>query len=120
MATIYRFRTARSEVGPDGKKRRDPRQAVYMVAAVVIAPELAAPVHCTLRDRSVSGARLEKDPIGLRRTTLSGELPALLTVHVARERIEFDCRVVWRDGRHFGVQFLGEARPMDPEPPAAA
>ena len=87
---------------------------------VRIAPERAGPVLCTLRDRWVPGARLEMDPIGLRRTTVSVELPELLTVQVARERIEFDCRVVWRDGRHFGVQFLGEARPMDPEPPAAA
>jgi hypothetical protein len=72
------------------------------------------PWLCTVRDLSQGGARLELDRVKPAR--VSEQLPDHVTLYFCPDRTDAECRVAWRDGRHFGVQFLGEIRPSTRRP----
>ena len=104
---------ARSATGsPDGVSealpRDDARVPVFTVAAMVLIEGQAAPVSCTVRDLSQGGARLELDRV--KPPLVSEQLPDRLVLYFCPDRTDVECRVAWRDGRHFGVQFDGEIR----------
>jgi hypothetical protein len=37
-------------------------------------------------------------------------LPDLLSVWLCADQIESHARIIWRDGRHFGIAFIGKPR----------
>jgi hypothetical protein len=55
---------------------------------------------------SHGGARLELDRCKPPR--VSEQLPDHITLYFCPDREEVQCRIAWRDGRHFGVQYLGD------------
>lgn len=113
MLTRHRLYAApaRSAAGlPDSPSdplpRDDARLPVFTIAGLVFVEGINEPWPCTVRDISRGGARLELD-----RTDpplVAEQLPDLIVLYLCPERSEVQCRVAWRDGRHFGVQFLGE------------
>ena len=121
MHTRHRFYVApaRSATGladsiSEARPRDDARAPVFMIAALAFVEGEAAPLSCTVRDLSGGGARLEIDPT--RPVRVSEQLPDQIILHLCPDRTEVDCRVAWRDGRHFGVQFTGEFRPSTRRP----
>jgi hypothetical protein len=113
--TRYRFQTCpvRSATGaPDSISealpREDVRVPVFTVAAMIFFEGQVAPLHCTVRDLSLGGARLELDRA--KPPVVSEQLPDRVVLYVCPDRTDVECRVAWRDGRHFGVQFAGETR----------
>lgn len=104
---------ARSATGsPDGVSealpREDARVPVFTIAALVFADGDGRPWSCTVRDLSQGGARLELDREKPLR--VSEQLPDRLVLYFCPDRTDVECRVAWRDGRHFGVQFEGDIR----------
>ncbi len=69
----------------------------------------SAPWCCAVRDISNGGARLELDHCVPPR--VSEQLPDNIVLYFCPDRTEVECRIAWRDGRHFGVQFTSEFRP---------
>lgn len=100
---------ARGAPAGDGEPRRAaPRTSVYTISVLVFADELPAPLPCTVHDISSSGARLELDPEGVKRYGHAPPLPRNLRVYFRSDMTEVACRLAWRDGRHFGIEFAGE------------
>ena len=113
METRHRFymAPARSAAGlPDSPSealpRDDARVPVFTVAGMVFIEGLSEPWWCTVRDLSHGGARLELDRCKPPR--VSEQLPDQVILYFCPDRTEVACRVAWRDGRHFGVQFTGD------------
>jgi hypothetical protein len=111
--TRHRFYAApaRSAAGlPDSPSevlpRDDARVSVFTVAAMVFMEGLSEAWWCTVRDHSHGGARLELDRSKPPR--VSEQLPDQVILYFCPDRTEVQCRVAWRDGRHFGVQYTGE------------
>jgi PilZ domain len=104
---------ARSPAGADGPSepspRDDARVLVLAAAALVFTEGQSAPWSCAVRDLSHGGARLELDPSEPPR--VSEQLPELVLLFFCPDRTEVECRIAWREGRHFGVQFTSELRP---------
>ena len=93
----------------DPSPRDDARVFVLAAAALVSAEDEGAPWSCAVRDVSRGGARLELEPCNPPR--VSEQLPDRLRLYFCPDRTEVECRIAWRDGRHFGVQFTSEFRP---------
>ena len=113
METRHRFYAApaRSAAGqPDSPSealpRDDARVPVFTIAAMAFIDGQGEPWCCTVRDLSHGGARLELDRT--RPPRVSEQLPDHILLYFCPDRTEVQCRVAWRDGRHFGVQFAGE------------
>ncbi len=113
METRHRFymAPARSAAGlPDSPSealpRDDARVPVFTVAGMVFMEGLSEPWWCTVRDLSHGGARLELDRC--KPSRVSEQLPDQMILYFCPDRTEVQCRVCWRDGRHFGVQFIGD------------
>jgi hypothetical protein len=87
---------------------------VFTIAALLFLEGSVEPWPCTVRDLSRGGARLELDRT--RPPRMSEQLPEHVLLHFCPERTEVGCRVAWRDGRHFGVQFTSEIRPSAQRP----
>jgi hypothetical protein len=104
---------ARSLAGADGPSesipRDDARVLVLTVAAMVSSEGTNAPWCCAVRDLSRGGARLELDYCEPSR--VSEQLPDSIVLYFCPDRTEVECRIAWRDGRHFGVQFTSDVRP---------
>jgi PilZ domain len=113
VQTRHRFYAApaRSAAGvPDSisepTPRDDARVPVFTIAANIFIAGEGAPWCCTVRDISRGGARLELDRV--RPPRVSEQLPDQIVLYFCPDRTEVQCRIAWRDGRHFGVQFTGE------------
>ena len=113
MWKMHRFYAApaRSGAGFSGEsaagRRKDARKPVYAVDALVFAKELTAPLCSMVRDISKSGARLELSR-GMKVSASPIFIPERMTVYFCPDKTEVECRLAWRDGRHFGVRFFGE------------
>lgn len=92
---------------------------VFNVAADVRAPELPAPLVCTVRDLSESGARLEIDRDNGRKAQPETTLPERVEVYFCTEDKVMPGLVRWQDGRHFGVEFEVKTEDTESPPPAA-
>ena len=120
MQTRHKFYAApaRSPAGPDGPSeampRDDARVLVFTIAAMAFVEGSSTPWPCTVRDLSHGGARLELDRVKPLR--VSEQLPDTIVLYICPDRTEVECRVAWRDGRHFGVQFSGEIGPSTRRP----
>src|SRR3977135_4584845 len=90
------------------RRRRDERVSVHAIAALITAEELPNPLPCTVRDISKAGARLEIDREGIRsRPRRELLLPKSLMVYFCPNRNQVRCRLIWQEGNHFGVAFIG-------------
>ena len=87
-------------------RRSEARKPVFAIEALLFAKELAAPLPCMVRDLSKSGARLEVNR-GIRVSASPTFIPDRFTVYFCPDKTEVAARIAWRDGRHFGVRFLG-------------
>ena len=120
MQTRHRLYAApaRSAAGPDGpseaRPRDDARTPVFTIAALAFVEGSGTPWCCTVRDLSHGGARLELDRT--KPPFVSEQLPDHIVLYFCPDRTEVECRVAWRDGRHFGVQFSGEFRASSRRP----
>ena len=120
MQTRHRLQVApaRSQAGPDGASepspRDDARVLVLTAAALVSSEGEGAPWSCAVRDLSRGGARLEIDPSVPPK--VSEQLPDTIRLTFCPDRTEVECRIAWREGRHFGVEFTGEPRPSTRQP----
>ena len=56
-------------------------------------------VFCTLKDMSVTGARLGSVPLKA--------LPENISISIPHEDVLLPCRVRWVDGKEVGVEFSG-------------
>lgn len=92
-------------------RRSAHREPQFLLAGYVWAGDPSLALACTVRDLSLTGARMELDYQGFRPGKAPVAIPDRLTAYFCPQQIEIDCEVVWRDGRHFGVTFLGQARP---------
>ena len=98
-------------IGNDGKpvERRTARRRSELPLAAEVYAFGIAPLPCTLRDRSATGARLEIEQLRGGVAT-AAELPDLLSVWLCSDQLESHARIIWRDGRHFGIAFIGKPR----------
>lgn len=94
-----------SNEGASGR-RGETRKPVFAMEAMLFAKNLAEPVACMVRDLSKSGARLEVNR-GLRVSASPTYIPDRFSVYFCPDKTEVAARLAWRDGRHFGVRFLG-------------
>jgi hypothetical protein len=113
VETRHRFYAApaRSAAGlPDSPSepfvREDVRVPVFMAAGIVFIEGQSEAWACTVRDLSHGGARLELDRS--RPPHVSEQLPDIIILYICPDRTEVQCRIAWRDGRHFGVAFLSD------------
>jgi len=110
---MHRFYAAPARGGADfsgesaAGRRRDARKPLYAVDALVFGKDLKAPLRTMVRDISKSGARLELSR-GMKVSASPTFIPERVTVYFCPDKTEVECRLAWRDGRHFGVRFFGE------------
>lgn len=113
MWKMHRFYAAPAKGGANfsaesaAGRRRDARKPLYAVDALVFAKDLAGPLRAMVRDISKSGARLELSR-GMKVSASPSYVPERVTVYFCPDKTEVECRLAWRDGRHFGVRFLGD------------
>ncbi len=113
MWKMHRFYAAPARGGADfsgesaAGRRRDARKPLYAVDALVFGKDLKAPLRTMVRDISKSGARLELSR-GMKVSASPTFIPERMTVYFCPDKTEVECRLAWRDGRHFGVRFFGE------------
>jgi hypothetical protein len=92
-------------------RRSAHREPQYTLAAYAWSGDPSTALACTVRDLSDTGARIELDYLGFRPNRSPIQLASELVVYFCPQQLEIDCRLVWQDGRHFGVSFAGEPRP---------
>lgn len=91
-------------------ERRFAKRKGVATNALIISPDISAPIACMVRDISPTGARLEliqsvDNPLGGR-----AKLPGTFTIHLRLDRMEVDCGIVWRNGAFVGIRFLATPR----------
>lgn len=104
MPTRYLLYPVRA-AGEFLRRRRAVREPAFLDAAVVSAPGFGS-INCAVRDFSTDGARLEieRPP---RKPVVGIALPSEVRIYFGRKETEVRARIMWRDGSHFGVAFLG-------------
>ena len=76
--------------------RRTQRLRTFKGGSIMFG--VAAPVDCTIRNMSATGAALEvESQVGI---------PAEFVLLIKPERIQRNCRVAWRSATRIGVQFV--------------
>lgn len=97
---------------PQPVEKRRARRRTCRSAAIVISPSLHQALNCVVCDSSSTGALLE---FGRHRGGMSWEsedLPPRFVLNLTQEHLSYDCRLVWRNAKMAGVQFMGPARPI--------
>ena len=79
-----------------GEKRKSPRKHLKYPARILSGDD--TPRMCTLADISATGARV----VIVRPDDIPNEVTLLLSNGGARRR----CRIAWRNGKEFGLEFL--------------
>jgi hypothetical protein len=94
------------DAGPEARwARRTPSR----LGAQILHASLMEPLHCTVRDTSSTGARLEV--IVQRGSNISRDrAPDQFTLFMPADRLEVDCQVMWRQGPLLGVRYTSPAR----------
>ncbi len=67
---------------------------------------MAFPKECSVRDLSVTGARIDLPNDKVRSLTLVD----MLILYFPAEKREIECQVAWRSGRSMGLRFIGPYR----------
>jgi hypothetical protein len=92
-----------------GADARWARRTPSRLGAQIIDANLAAPISCTVRDTSSTGARLELQ--AQRGGNISRDrVPDYFTLFMPADRLEIDCQVMWRQGIMMGVRYTSPAR----------
>jgi hypothetical protein len=94
------------DAGPEARwAKRTPSR----LGAQLLHPDLTAPISCTVRDTSSTGARLEV--VVQRGGNISRDrVPDQFTLFMPADRLEVDCQVMWRQGPLMGVRYTSPAR----------
>jgi hypothetical protein len=92
-----------------GAEARWARRTPSRVGAQILHQSLSAPMTCTVRDTSSTGARLEV--VVQRGGNISRDrVPDQFTLFMPADRLEVDCQVMWRQGALMGVRYVSPAR----------
>jgi hypothetical protein len=97
------------QVGPDGRPvdaRSRARKSEFRIAALLCASNWPVALSCTVHDYSDTGARLQLDDLKSAHKIIV-HIPNRVRLYFLPWEQEVDCRIVWRDGSHFGVEYLG-------------
>jgi PilZ domain len=87
-------------------KRLGMRKPQRLVQGYIWSERMAFSKACSIRNISVSGARIE-----LRDGTLKAHKRSdVLILYVPADKREIDCHVAWRAGRSMGLRFIGNYR----------
>ena len=86
------------------------------IAGEISGTTLHTPISCVVRDTSSSGARVELS--GSRNAFSAGteRIPDQITLLMPMDRMQVDCRVVWRKGTLMGLRYLSPARQVPKKP----
>ncbi len=114
---------AQAEPQDKGAESRWARRTPSRLGAQIQHASLPAPIACTVRDTSSTGARLEI--VTQRGGNISRDrVPDQFVLFMPLDRLEIDCQVMWRQGALVGVRYTSPARrtakqqPIKkPEPP---
>ncbi len=80
--------------------RRNPHPRYQMShQASLLVGDKGCRVFCTLKDMSVTGARLGAVPLKA--------IPENIRISIPHENVLLPCRVRWVDGKEVGVEFTG-------------
>ncbi len=90
--------------------RQGARRSEFMREALV-PRRCGLDAICSVHDVSAGGARLEMDRLKSEPGLSADEIEDQIDVQFPREGTVVPCEVAWRDGRHFGVKFIGAPRP---------
>ena len=112
LLTPVAHRSSLRQVGPDGRLidgRGRTRKSDFRTAALLYAGSWPVGLSCTVHDYSDTGARLQlDDPKSAHKMIV--HIPSHVRLHLLPWQQEVDCRIVWRDGSHFGVEYVGGMR----------
>jgi hypothetical protein len=105
-------RSALRQVGSDGRlveARARARKSEFSLAAVLYSSNWPDGLACTVHDTSDTGARLQLENAKSVRKTFV-HIPIGVRLHFLPWEQEVDCRIVWREGAHLGVAYVGVMR----------
>jgi hypothetical protein len=80
-----------------GDERRSARRRTFLGGKIVSCDAETA-IHCTIRNRSETGARLE--------VAVPQIVPQRFYLLVPKERLAYEASYVWRTGSQLGVRLL--------------
>ena len=85
------------------------RKSDFRTAALLYAGSWPVGLSCTVHDYSDTGARLQLDDPNPAHKMIV-HIPSHVRLHLLPWQQEVDCRIVWRDGSHLGVEYVGGMR----------
>jgi hypothetical protein len=86
------------------------RRATCRIGAYVSHPSIPNGLTVSVKDTSVSGAKIEVlDAKGNPFAASTERIPDSFTLVMPMERTMIECRVAWRKGHIMGVRYLGPA-----------
>lgn len=93
----------------EGAEARWARRTPSKLGGQIQHHSLAAAVHCTVRDTSSTGARLEI--VAQRGGNISRDrVPDQFSLFMPLDRLEIDCQVMWRQANLIGIRYTSPAR----------
>lgn len=97
-------------VSGDDEKRRAHRRIENTAGKIKVRGYRMA-IPCSMRNTSATGACVMLH--SGRSLEVASHLPDSIVLVFEREFVEIDCKIVWRDGNRFGVQFTSSFRRTD-------
>ncbi len=91
------------------EEQRWARRNAARFGGQITHPSLSAPMLCTVRDTSSTGAKLELAKI-IGGSISRDRAPDRFTLFMPAERLTVDCEVAWRRGNMLGVRYTTPAR----------
>jgi hypothetical protein len=95
---------ARQEKGREN--RSTIRRPQRLVQGYIWSDSMVFPKECTIRDLSITGARIDLRDDDTKAHMLIGTI----TLYFPTDKQEIDCQVVWRVKRSVGLRFIGTYR----------
>jgi hypothetical protein len=102
-------------VAEAGTEARWARRTPTRLGAQIVHSSLAAPILCTIRDTSSTGARLET-AVQRGGNISRDRVPDQFTLFMPADRLEVDCEVMWRQGLLVGVRYTSPTRRTAKQP----
>ena len=101
-----------SDASPPAKqeKGRENRSTIRrpqrLAQGYIWSGSMVFPKECTIRDLSITGARIDLRDDDTKAHMLAGTI----TLYFPADKQEIDCQVVWRVKRSMGLRFIGTYR----------
>ncbi len=92
----------------DSDEKRLAHRRVENTAGKIKVRGYRMSISCSLRNTSATGACVMLN--SGRSLEVASHLPDSIILVFERELVEIDCKIVWRDGNRFGVQFTSSFR----------